>query len=182
MEHDELGAAVHQVSHLVGRFTLRSGQVADEYFDKFRFTGHPALLAAIVDEMAQLVPPDADALAGLEMGGVPLAAALALRTGLPAIYVRKARKAYGTQKIAEGGDIAGKRLVVVEDVVSTAGQVVLSTADLRAEDAVVTTALTVIDREMGGPGALATIGVELRPVFTMSELARLGAGAHPSTP
>lgn len=177
MKHDELARALYEISHLTGRFTLRSGLVADEYFDKFRFTSHPILLGAIADAMAELLPPGVHALAGLEMGGVPLAAALALRTGVPATYVRKARKTYGTQKIAEGADIAGRRLVVIEDVVSTAGQIVLSTADLRDEGATVSTAITVIDREMGGTEALAAIGVELRALFTMAELNRLVARA-----
>ena len=166
---------MYDISHLTGRFTLRSGQVTDEYFDKFRFTADPALLGSIADAMATLLAPEIQGLAGLELGGVPVAAALALRTGVPATYVRKARKAYGTQKIAEGGDIAGRRVVVIEDVVSTGGQIVLSTADLRAEGAFVTTALTVIDREMGGSEALAAIGVELRTLFTMGELNRLAA-------
>ena len=70
-------------------------------------------------------------------------------------------------RFAEGGDIAGRRLLVIEDVVTSGGQVVLSTRDLRGAGATVDSALCVIDREAGGGAALAAEGVAL---FTMSEL------------
>ena len=89
-------------------------------------------------------------MAGLELGGVPLATMLSARTGLPAYFVRKEPKKYGTEKVCEGGDVEGRALVIIEDVVTTAGQMVLSAQDLRAEGAVVEHALCVIDREGGG--------------------------------
>ena len=91
-------------------------------------------------------------------------------TGLPARFVRKEAKTYGTCQLAEGGALDGRRVTVVEDVVTSGGQVVLSCADLRERGAVVAHALCVIDREAGGPEALRDIGVEARPLFTMSEL------------
>jgi orotate phosphoribosyltransferase len=123
------------------------------------------------------VPDGTEVLAGLELGGVPLAVALSRVTGLPALFVRKEAKTYGTCRLAEGGEIDGKRVTVVEDVVTSGGQVVLSCGDLRDRGAVVDCALCVIDRESGGPEALAELGVELRPLFTMSELK---AAAAPS--
>jgi orotate phosphoribosyltransferase len=111
-----------------------------------------------------------DALAGLELGGVPLAVALSRATGLPAFFVRKEAKTYGTCQLAEGGDVDGARLLVVEDVITSGGQVVASCGDLRDRGGVVEHAVCVIDREAGGPPALTAIGVELRPLFTMSEL------------
>ena len=89
-------------------------------------------------------------LAGLELGGVPIATLLSAHTGLPTFFVRKQAKKYGTEKICEGGDISGMRLLIVEDVVTTGGQIILSAQDLRAEGAVVDHALCVIDREAGG--------------------------------
>ena len=85
-------------------------------------------------------------LAGLEMGGIPLATALSLRTGLPMSLVRKEAKAYGTCKLAEGEDIKGKRLCVLEDVITTGGQVVKSVQDLRQQGAVVQDVLCVLLR------------------------------------
>src|SRR5438874_31274 len=102
---------------LTGRFLLRSGATSEEYFDKYLFESDPVLLRAIAEAMAPLVPPSTDALAGLELGGVPLATALSRETGLATRFVRKEAKAYGTCRLAEGGDVDGARLVVVEDVI-----------------------------------------------------------------
>jgi orotate phosphoribosyltransferase len=166
----DLARDLYAVSHLTGTFTLRSGAVSTEYFDKYRFESDPALLRRIGEALAPLVPDDTDVLAGLELGGVPLATILAQVTGLPACFVRKEAKAYGTCQLAEGLDLAGRRVTVVEDVVTSGGQVVISCGDLRARDAIVEHALCVIDRESGGPAALQEIGVELHPLFTMTEL------------
>jgi orotate phosphoribosyltransferase len=96
---------------------------------------------------------------------------LAQVTGLPALFVRKQAKDYGTCRLAEGGEVTGRRLVVIEDVVTSGGQVVASAADLRGEGAVIDTVLCVIDREAGGVEALAAEGLQLRALFTMSQLA-----------
>jgi orotate phosphoribosyltransferase len=165
-----LAARVFAASHLTGTFVLRSGRKADHYFDKYRFESDPALLADIVAAMAPLVPPGVDGLAGLELGGVPLATMLSSVTGLPVFFVRKEPKKYGTEKVCEGGDVEGRRLVIIEDVVTTGGQVVLSVQDLRAEGAVVEHALCVIDREGGGGEVVGAEGIELRSLFTMRDL------------
>jgi orotate phosphoribosyltransferase len=165
-----LARRIYDVAHLTGTFTLRSGAVSHEYFDKYRFESDPVLLRQIGEALAPLVPDGTEVLAGLELGGVPLAVALSQATGLPALFVRKEAKTYGTCQLAEGGEIDGKQVTVVEDVVTSGGQVVLSCGDLRDRGAVVEHALCVIDRESGGPEALTKIGVELRPLFTMTEL------------
>ena len=175
MNRDALARAIYECSHLTGTFTLRSGAVSNEYFDKYRFESDPALLRAIAEALAPLVPAGTDALAGLELGGVPLATALSHVTALPACFVRKEAKTYGTCQLAEGVDVDGLHLTVVEDVVTSGGQVVTSCGDLRERGAIVEHALCVIDRESGGPAALADIGVELRPLFTMTELDAAGA-------
>jgi orotate phosphoribosyltransferase len=170
MDRDELGIRIYERAHLTGEFTLRSGTVSNEYFDKYLFEGDPELLRDIAELLAALVPDGTDALAGLELGGVPLATALSDRTGLPTRFVRKEAKTYGTCRLAEGGEIDGLRLTIVEDVVTSGGQVVASCGDLRDRGATVEVALCVIDRESGGAEALADIGVELRPLYRMSEL------------
>ena len=176
MDRDELAAAIFERTHLTGEFTLRSGVVSNEYFDKYLFESDPALLRSIAEALAPLLPPDTEALAGLELGGVPIATMLSQVTGLPALFVRKEAKTYGTCRLAEGGDVDGRRLTVVEDVVTSGGQVVTSCGDLRERGAVVTHAICVIDRQSGGPENLAAIDVELRPLFTMAELEAAGAG------
>jgi orotate phosphoribosyltransferase len=167
-----LAARVYASSHLTGSFVLRSGRKADHYFDKYRFESDPALLAEIVAAMVPLVPSGVEGVAGLELGGVPLATMLSSLTGLPAYFVRKEPKKYGTEKICEGGDVEGRRLVIIEDVVTTGGQMVLSAQDLRAEGAVVEHALCVIDREGGGADVTSAEGIELRALFTMRDLER----------
>jgi orotate phosphoribosyltransferase len=175
-DRTELASRIYESSHITGEFVLRSGVVSNEYFDKYRFEADPALLLDIATALAPLVPAGTDALAGLELGGVPIATVLSQVTGIPAYFVRKEAKTYGTCQLAEGGTIEGRRLTVVEDVVTSGGQVVLSCGDLRERGAVVETALCVIDRESGGPAALADLGVELRPLFTMTELKAVGEG------
>jgi orotate phosphoribosyltransferase len=170
MDRRSLAAAVYDRSHLTGNFVLRSGQVSHEYFDKYRFEADPQLLRAIAGALAELVPGGTEVLAGLELGGVPLAVALAQATGLPCTFVRKAAKPYGTRQVAEGANVDGRRVLVIEDVITSGGQVVASTEDLRSLGADVEHALCVIDRQAGGADALAAIGVALRPLFTMAEL------------
>ena len=179
---DDLARRVHAVSHLTGRFLLRSGATSNEYFDKYRFESDPRLLRELAEAMAGLLPQGADGLAGLELGGVPLATVLSQLTGLPAGFVRKQAKPYGTRRLAEGLEVGGRRLVVVEDVVTSGGAVVEACRALRDEGAEVDVAICVIDREAGGPANLAEIGVELRPLFTMTQLSRAAGPPSPATP
>jgi orotate phosphoribosyltransferase len=165
-----LARRIHERAHLTGEFRLRSGATSTEYFDKYRFEADPALLREVAEGLAGLVPPDAEAVAGLELGGVPLATMVSQVTGLPALFVRKRAKEYGTRRLAEGGDVAGRRLAVVEDVVTTGGQLVESCAALRDEGAEIAAVLCVIDREQGGAENLAAHGLELRALFTAGDL------------
>lgn len=165
-----MAGRVYAASHLTGTFVLRSGRRADTYFDKYRFESDPALLAEIIEALVPLIPEGTEGLAGLELGGVPLATMLSSATGLPAYFVRKEPKKYGAERICEGGDVAGRRLLIIEDVVTTGGQIVLSTQDLRNEKAVVEHALCVIDREGGGRNVLEAEGLTLLALFTMRAL------------
>ena len=65
------------------------------------------LLRTIAEALVPLVPAGTEALAGLELGGVPIATMLSQLTGIPALFVRKEAKTYGTCQLAEGGDIDG---------------------------------------------------------------------------
>ena len=134
------------------------------------FESDPALLQAIAQHLALIIPPHTQVLAGLELGGVPIATALALRSGLPTVFVRKRAKDYGTRQLAEGLDVRGRRVLVVEDVVTSGGQVVASVTDLRGLGATVTDALCVIDREAGGPATLAAAGITLHSLFSKTDL------------
>jgi orotate phosphoribosyltransferase len=174
---DSLPRRLHAAAHLTGEFRLRSGATATEYFDKYRFESDPQLLRAVAERLAPLVPEGTQALAGLELGGVPIATMLAQVTGLPAVFVRKRAKAYGTARLAEGLDVKDLNLLVVEDVVTSGGQLVESTQELRALGATVAHAVCVIDREAGGVQHLADVGVTLRAAFTLAELNAAAASA-----
>jgi orotate phosphoribosyltransferase len=166
----DLAQRICQAAHLTGEFVLRSGRTATEYFDKYRFEADPALLDAIAEAMVPLVPSDTEVLAGLELGGIPVVTALGRHTGLPCAFVRKAAKGYGTCRLAEGAEIAGRRVLVVEDVVTSGGQIVVSTRELRALGADVRTALCVIDRDQGGREALAEARLDLVSLLTADDL------------
>ncbi len=170
MTRHELAAEIFRVAHLTGEFRLRSGTVSREYFDKYRFESDPRLLAAIADALVPLVPAGGEVLAGLELGGIPVATALSRATGLPASFVRKAAKTYGTCQLAEGAAIDGRVVVIVEDVVTTGGQLIESARALRTLGAVITDAVCVIDREVNGVTLLAAEGICLHALFRISEL------------
>lgn len=166
----ELAKQIREVSYLTGEFLLRSGNISNFYWDKYRFESHPTLLTAIAEEMAKLLPPKCDGLAGLELGGIPLATALSLQTGLPCFYVRKEAKTYGTCNLIEGGVKEGSTLVVIEDVITTAGQVCTSVEQIRAEGYTVEHVIAVIDRQAGGEAKINALGCSFTPVFTLAEL------------
>jgi len=96
--------------------------------------------------------------------------ALGRHTGLPCAFVRKEAKAYGTRRLAEGAETAGKRVTIVEDVVTTGGQIVLSTNDLRALGAEITDALCVINRNPTTPAPLAEAGLTLHALLSSDDL------------
>jgi orotate phosphoribosyltransferase len=174
MHKTELARKVYQAAYITGDFLLRSGKRSNEYFDKYRFESRPELLREIAQQLAPFLPRGIDYLAGLEMGGIPIATALSLETGIPCVFVRKEAKAYGTCQFAEGAPIAGKRLCVVEDVITSGGQVLISTEDLRKAGAQVDTALCVINRS-GSDNPLASAQLTLHSLFTMEELKSSGA-------
>jgi orotate phosphoribosyltransferase len=171
----ELARRIHKRSFLTGEFTLRSGGQSSFYIGKYAFEADPALLRDIAEAMLPLLPKDIDALAGLELGGIPIATVLSQLSGLPTLFVRKQAKAYGTCQLAEGGE-TDRRLAIIEDVVTSGGQVIESCAALRERGASIRTVLCVLDREAGGTENLAQAGLELRSLFTMSQLQQASTG------
>lgn len=165
-----LAADIKACAQLTGTFTLRSGRTSDTYFDKYLFEADPRLLARIADALEPLVPVGTEVLAGLELGGVPLATALSLKTGLPAAFIRKEAKTYGTCRYAEGTALAGKKFVLVEDAVSSGGALLDALKKLRADGLEPSAALCVIDRQTGGKEALEAAGLPLLSLLTYAEI------------
>lgn len=154
---------------------MRSGLVSDQYFDKYLFEAQPALLREVAESMVALLP-ECDVLAGMEMGGIPIATVMSQLTGLPTVFVRKQAKEHGTGKAAEGGAVNGRRVVVIEDVVTTGGALVTSCGHLRAAGARVETVVCAIDREQGGRENLKAEGLQLRAALTRGDLESAVAG------
>lgn len=170
MTRQELAQKIYQISYLQGQFKLRSGTTSNEYFDKYRFESRPEILREIARHLKPLIPTGTEVLAGLELGGVPIATALSLESGIPVAFIRKKAKDYGTCQFAEGIELNNKKVCVIEDVITTGGQVLLSTQDLRAAGADVDHVLCVIHRGKGPELKLQEINLQLTALFNMDEL------------
>ena len=174
MNKVELAREVFRLSHRTGTFKLRSGQTSNEYFDKYQFESQPKVLREIARMLIPLLPRDTEILGALEMGGIPIATAIALETGHQVVFVRKLPKDYGTCRFAEGPDISGKKITLVEDVITTGGQIVISATDLRNDGAIITDVVGVIDRSEGKTEKLVAAQLKLHALFTMAELKSAG--------
>lgn len=104
-----LAKRIQGLCQLTGNFTLRSGRIAAEYFDKYLFEADPQFLFDITKQLAAFIPPGTDVLGGLEMGGIAIVTMLSQHSGLPAAFVRKTPKQYGTARLCEGASVAGRR-------------------------------------------------------------------------
>jgi orotate phosphoribosyltransferase len=166
----DLARDIDACCRLTGEFTLRSGQVSSEYFDKYLFESDPRLLHRVAQQMLDLLPADTELLGGLELGGIPIVTAVSGLTGLPALFVRKKAKEYGTCKLAEGPDVAGRRVTLIEDVITTGGAVRDATRALREAGAVVEVVVCAIDRSPEGHNPLDDVDLEVRAVLTKAEL------------
>ncbi len=155
-----------------GDFTLTSGAKSPYYVDVKIASTDPSTLRLLADHLVQLGRDRGpfDAVAGMELGAVPLATAASLAGDLPLLIIRKGARSHGTGRRIEGRDPRGMRVLVVEDVTTTGGSTVEAVRVLRDAGAVVDLAIVVVDRESGGAEALATEGVELLSLARASEL------------
>ena len=170
MDRHELAHRIYAASHLTGTFTLRSGVVSHEYFDKYLFESDPAaapgdrrrVRAAGAGRHRRARRPRARRRSARDV--------MSQVCGLPARFVRKEAKTYGTCRLAEGGELEGKRLCIVEDVITSGGAVIDAAVELRGGGAMLGPVVCVIDRESGGVEKLAAEGLEVHALFTMHEL------------
>jgi orotate phosphoribosyltransferase len=167
---DPLAAEIDAVSRLRGTFKLRSGQSATEYFDKYRFESDPRLLRRVAQRMLQLLPAGTEVLAGLELGGVPIATAMSLESGLPVVFVRKSAKDYGTCQIIEGRQVAGRKVALVEDVITTGGAVADAVESVRAAGADVIVVVCAIWRGQGEPMVSRLPDLVVAPLLSSADL------------
>ncbi|MCL1811460.1 MAG: orotate phosphoribosyltransferase [Methanomassiliicoccaceae archaeon] len=172
----EISKALEECGALqYGEFTLASGAKSDYYINIKKASTNPRVLYLISQLMAEKMQTDnirPDKIAGIVLGSIPLAAALSMATGIPFIMVRKEQKEHGTMKQIEGDLVPGDKVLVVEDVITTAGSSVKAIATLRENGAVITEIIAVVDREGGGKENLAEIGVSLLSLVKGSEIAK----------
>jgi len=165
-----LAARTKKAAYLEGDFTLSSGLKSKYYLDKYLFETDPALLQDIASAMLPLLPNEFERLAGVELGGVPLVTALALRTGRPFIIVRREAKQYGTGRVFEGHLNPGDRVVLVEDVLTTGSQALSAAKRLEAAGAKVVKIVYVVDRQQGAAQAFEKAGYDAAYLFTAQDL------------
>lgn len=169
----ELAALVSQLSVVHGKVTLSSGRQADYYVDLRRATlQHRA--APLIGRLIRELTADWDyvAVGGLTLGADPVATAVMHAPGRPvdAFVVRKSVKAHGMQRLIEGAEVAGRRVLVVEDTSTTGGSVLTAVRAVQAADGEVVGVATVVDRATGAAEAIAAEGLLYRSVLGLADL------------
>lgn len=177
MTHEQLATRIAELALLRGTFTLRSGRTSSYYLDKYLFSTEPVILRELGREFAAriaLIESGAGVkvqrLAGAELGGIPLVTVASLESGLPCLFVRNAKKDYGTAKQMEGKLLPGERVVFVEDVATTGGQALEAVKVLRDLGADVVAVIATIDRQEGAAANMAAAGVRFESLFTKADL------------
>jgi len=162
-------ARLVRAAFLQGEFVLSSGRRSEYYIDKYLFETQPDLLRDIARLIAQALPPETTRLAGPALGGVPLATAVALETGLPYVIVRPEPKDHGTARMIEGRIEPGDRLVVLEDVVTTGAQAVRAARTVEEAGGRILMILAVVDRHEGGRAGIEAAGYRFQALYDLSE-------------
>lgn len=177
MTHTELARAIADTALLRGDFTLRSGRKSSYYLDKYLFSTRPEVLRELgklfaqrIGEVERAMGRTADRLAGAELGGIPLVTVASLETGRPCLFVRNAKKDYGTAKQLEGKLAAGEKVIFVEDVATTGGQALEAVGVLRSLGADVMAVIATIDRQEGARENVERAGLRFEALFTKTDL------------
>jgi orotate phosphoribosyltransferase len=150
-----------------GEFTLASGARSTYYIDVKSAVTHPDLLAAVAIRVARTY--EFDVIAGVAVGGVPLAVAVSLESGKPFAVIRSTEKGHG-KKDPIIGEVRGKNVLLIEDVTTSGGSALYGIGILRTAGAQADRVITVVDREQGAGQMLKEHGVEVFPLVRVSEL------------
>ncbi|AIG64729.1 orotate phosphoribosyltransferase [Corynebacterium atypicum] len=172
-DRERLAELVRDLAVIRGRVTLSSGRQADYYVDLRRATLHheaAPLIGKLIRELTADL--DFDAVGGLTLGADPVAASVMHAPGRPidAFVVRKEAKKHGMQRLIEGPDVAGRKVLVVEDTTTTGNSPLTAARALRAAGAEVVAVATVVDRETGAAEAIAAESLEYRHLLGLSDL------------
>ncbi|MGA3066474.1 MAG: orotate phosphoribosyltransferase [Tepidisphaeraceae bacterium] len=170
MTREQLAQRIAEVSLLRGEFTLRSGRKSNYYLDKYRFETQPDVLIELGKLFAAKIAPSVDRIAGAELGAVSLAAAASLACGKPFVIIRNQKKDYGTSKLIEGILNSGETVTIVEDVLTTGGQVLEAAKTLKDAGAKIDRIIAVIDRQEGARANIESAGYIFEALFTTTDL------------
>ena len=170
MNRADLAKRIADVALLRGEFKLRSGRTSNYYLDKYLFETQPDILRELGALFAQRVTAEVDRIAGAELGAVALAAVTAMAASKPFVIIRNQKKDYGTSKLVEGTLKEGERVLIVEDVLTTGGQVLEAAKTLEAAGAKVERIVAVIDREEGARQNIEGAGYKYESLFTTTDL------------
>lgn len=170
MTPQELARRIAEVALLRGEFTLRSGRKSSFYLDKYLFSTQPAILAELGKMFAERLPSGTTKLAGAELGGIPLVTAASLASGLPCVFIRNQKKDYGTSKQLEGVLTKDDRVVIVEDVATTGGQVLEAAKVIAESGATFLRIIATIDRLEGARQNIEAAGFSFDALFTVRDL------------
>jgi orotate phosphoribosyltransferase len=169
MELSKLARRVKETAYLEGDFVLRSGKRSKYYLDKYLFSAQPDILAELGRRFAAFAE-DVDVIAGPELGAVSLAAATSLASGKPFAIVRKAQKGYGTDKLLEGAPVEGKKVLLVEDVGTTAGAALQAAETLTRAGAKIVRMAFALDRKDCARENVEKAGYEFQAILTKDDL------------
>lgn len=170
MNYEEIAKRIADVALLHGDFTLRSGRKSNYYLDKYRFETDPVVLRELGKMLAAHVTPDVQRLAGPELGAVPLAAAAAMASGVPAIFIRNQKKEYGSNKQIEGIFNPGETVLLIEDIMTTGGQVIEAAKTLETAGLKIKKIIGIIDRLEGARANIESAGYQFDSLFTTRDL------------
>ena len=152
-----------------GDFTLASGAKSTYYIDVKSAVTHPDLLITVASQVAESYV--FDVIAGVAVGGVPLAVAVSLAAKKPYAIIRSSEKGHGKKDLIIG-DVRGKNVLLIEDVTTSGGSALYGIEVLRAAGARADRVVTVVDREQGASQNLSEHSVEIIPLVRVSELLR----------
>jgi uridine monophosphate synthetase len=172
MSKDDVAQALCDANSIrTGLFTYASGKQGPVYVDIRVLPSTPSSMDAITDALAAKVNKlNPDVIAGAETAGIPLAAVISIKTGIPMAYVRKKPKNYGTHSQVEGVFKKGDKAVLIDDMITNGWSKVDFIEGLRAKGLVVEDCLVVVDREQGGTETLEKNKVHLHSLITLKEM------------